>query len=198
MSIALRRDGSGVVRLGWTPGSESLDEVCDAIRVAASRALVEVVEVAGPRVGATLRGAGVAEVLAALAVLDAGPGDATCSVSIDGARASVGANGEGIAVSVDAGDPICAATTRSYVIGAVHQAYSMVTTEGIAVDATGTPVDLTIRSFGITPARSFPNVTVEVAPSDAMPVAVGTAAFAAALGAVWLAEGAGPRWPTRR
>jgi hypothetical protein len=74
----------------------------------------------------------------------------------------------------------------------------MVTTEGIALDAHGTPVDLTIRSFGITPARSFPPVTVEVAASEAPPVAVGTAAFAAALAAVWLAEGAGPRWPTRR
>jgi hypothetical protein len=74
----------------------------------------------------------------------------------------------------------------------------MVTTEGIALDADGTPVDLTIRSFGITPARSFPHVTVEVSRTDAPPVAIGTAAFAAALGAVWLAEGAGPRWPTRR
>jgi hypothetical protein len=197
MSIALRRDGSGVVRIGWTRGSESLDAVCDAIRAAAPRALVEVVEVTGPRVGATHRGAGVAEVLAALAVLAAGP-DGSCEVTAGGARASVRASSDGIAASVDAGDPICGATTRSYVIGAMHQAFSMVTTEGIALDAHGTPVDLTIRSFGITPARSFPPVTVEVAASEAPPVAVGTAAFAAALAAVWLAEGAGPRWPTRR
>jgi aerobic-type carbon monoxide dehydrogenase small subunit (CoxS/CutS family) len=197
MSIALRRDGSGVVRLGWTRGSDSLDAVCEAIRTAAPRALVELVEVTGPRVGATHRGAGIAEVLAALAVLDAGP-DGTCEVALAGARASVRAAAGGISASVDVGDPICAATMRSYVIGAMHQAYSMVTTEGIALDAHGTPVDLTIRSFGITPARSFPRVTVEVAPSVAPPVAGGTAAFAAALGAVWLAEGAGPRWPTRR
>jgi CO/xanthine dehydrogenase Mo-binding subunit len=104
----------------------------------------------------------------------------------------------GIEASVDAGDPICVATTRSYVIGAVHQAFSMVTTEGIALDSDGVPVDLTIRSFGITPARSFPHVDVGVTASNSAPVAVGTAAFAAALGAVWLAEGAVPRWPTRR
>jgi aerobic-type carbon monoxide dehydrogenase small subunit (CoxS/CutS family) len=197
MSIGLRRDGSGVVRLGWTQGSDSLDEVCDAIRGAASRALVEVVEVTGPRVGATHRGAGLAEVLAALAVLRAAP-DGTCEVAVGGARATVRATGEGIVAAVDAGDPICGATTRSYVIGAVHQAFSMVTSEGIALDVEGTPVDLTIRSFGITPARSFPHVTVDVAQSDSPPVAVGTAAFAAALGAVWFAEGSGPRWPTRR
>jgi hypothetical protein len=197
MSIGLCRDGSGVVRLGWTAGSEPLDAVCDAIRVAVPRALVEIVEVAGPRVGTTHRGAGVAEVLAAAAVL-AATADGTCEVAIGGARASVRATGEGIVASVDAGDPICGATTRSYVIGAVHQAFSMVTTEGIALDAEGTPVDLTIRSFGITPARSFPHVTVDVAQSDSAPVAIGTAAFSAALGAVWFAEGAGPRWPTRR
>ena len=197
MSIGLRRGGSGVVRLGWTAGSESLDPVCDAIRAIAPQVVVDVVEVAGPRVGATHRGAGVAEVLAALALLAAAP-DGTCEVVAGGARASVRAAGEEILAVVDAGDPICAATTRSYVIGAVHQAYSMVTSEGIALDAAGTPVDLTIRSFGITTARTFPHVTVEVSRTDAPPVAVGTAAFAAALGAVWLAEGAGPRWPTRR
>ena len=197
MSIALRRDGSGTVRLGWTPGSVSLDGVIEAIRAVVPSALVEVVEVAGPRVGATHRGAGVAEVLAVLAVLGADP-DGTCEVAVGGARASVRVSAEGISAAVDAGDPLCVATTRSYVIGAMHQAFSMVTTEGIALDEGGTPVDLTIRSFGITPARSFPHVDVEVASSDSPPVAAGTAAFAAALGAVWLAEGAGPRWPTRR
>ena len=88
--------------------------------------------------------------------------------------------------------------TRSFTIGAVHQAYSMVTTEGLAVDADGRPVDLTVRSFGVTPARSFPHVRVDLAASSAAPVACGTAVFAATLAAVWLAEGAGPRWPTRR
>ena len=83
-------------------------------------------------------------------------------------------------------------------IGAVHQGFSMVTTEGIAVDDEGTPVDLTIRSFGVVPARSFPHVEVDVARSSAPPLAVGTAVFAATLAAVWLAEGAGPTWPTRR
>jgi CO/xanthine dehydrogenase Mo-binding subunit len=108
----------------------------------------------------------------------------------------VGAHG--IEVRADAGDPGCAVTTRSFIIGAVHQAYSMVTSEGIAVDDDGTPVDLTIRSFGITSARAMPHVDVRLAASEAPPVAVSTAVLGAALGAVWLAEGAGPRWPTRR
>ena len=41
----------------------------------------------------------------------------------------------------------------------------MVTSEGIAVDDDGVPVDLTIRSFGITPARAFPHVDVTLAAS---------------------------------
>ena len=83
-------------------------------------------------------------------------------------------------------------------IGAVHQGFSMVTTEGIAVDDDGTPVDLTIRSFGVTSARAFPHVDVALAPSTSTPVAAGTAVLAATLATVWLAEGAGPTWPTRR
>lgn len=181
---------------GWTAGSRSLDAVAEAIRRAAP-VTVEVVEVAGPPVGVTHRGAGVAEVLAARAALASA--DGSCEVvTPNGARASVHVDSDGIAVHVDAGAPLCVATTRSYVIGAVHQGYSMVRSEGIAVDDDGVPVDLTIRSFGVVPARDFPPVHVEVAESNGPPVAIGTAVFAATLGAVWLAEGAGARWPTRR
>ncbi|HEV3212122.1 MAG TPA: 2Fe-2S iron-sulfur cluster-binding protein [Acidimicrobiales bacterium] len=198
LAVGLRADGTGVVRLGWTHGSRPLDEVADAVARIAPGLDVEVVEVRGPRVGTSHRGAGVAEVLAALAVLAAAP-DGTCAVATpDGATASVTVGDHGLVVVLEAGDPLCVATTRSYAIGAVHQGYSMVTTEGIALDETGTPVDLTIRSFGVTPARAFPHVEVEVAASAAASVAVGTAAFAATLASVWLAEGAGPRWPTRR
>jgi CO/xanthine dehydrogenase Mo-binding subunit len=101
-------------------------------------------------------------------------------------------------VHVGAGAPLCTATLRSFVVGAVHQGLSMVTTEGIAVDGDGVPVDLTIRSFGVVSARAMPHVDVVVAASDDEPVAAGTAVFAATLAAVWLAEGSGPTWPTRR
>jgi xanthine dehydrogenase small subunit len=198
LALALRADGTGVVRLGWTPGSSSLDAACEAISMAAPELDVDVVEVRGPRIGTTHRGAGVAEVLAARALLAATP-DATCTVTTpNGATASVSCRDGVLRVELDAGDPLCVATTRSFAIGAVHQGFSMVTSEGIALDAAGTPVDLTIRSFGVTPARSFPHVDVAVAHSTTEPVAVGEAVFAATLAAVWLAEGAGPRWPTRR
>jgi xanthine dehydrogenase small subunit len=198
LAFGLRADGTGVVRLGWTPGSPSVEGLCDAVRSLGAGLVVEVVELVGPRVGTTHRGAAVAEVLAALAVLRA-DGDGRCSVRTpNGASATVALRDGALSVVLDAGDPLCLATTRSYAIGAVHQGYSMVTTEGIAVDDEGTPVDLTIRSFGVTTARLFPHVDVEVVDTNSPPLAVGTAVFAAALASVWLAEGAGPTWPTRR
>jgi xanthine dehydrogenase small subunit len=197
LSLGLRHDGTGAVRLGWTPGSRSLEPVADAIRRAAPGLHVEIVEIVGPPVGVTHRGAGVAEVLGAMSVLSAE--GSTCRVETpNGASASVHVDDGSIHVHVDAGEPLCAATTRSYVIGAVHQAYSMVTSEGIAIDDDGVPVDLTIRSFGITPARDFPAVDVVLEASTRPARAVGSAAFAATLGAVWLAEGVAARWPTRR
>jgi len=197
LSLGVDRDGSGVVRLGRTRGADPLEGVAAAIRAAAPGVTVEVVDVAGPRVGATHRGAGVAEVLAALALLHAI--DGACTVTDpSGARATVAVRDGTVVVELDAGDPLCAATLRSYAIGAVHQAYSMVTTEGIALDDDGVPVDLTIRSFGVTPARAVPPVAVSLVGSSSPPVAGGLAVFSATLGAVWLAEGAGTRWPTRR
>lgn len=198
VAIGLRRDGTGVLRLARTPGSSDLAPLLAAVRRAAPRVAVETVEVLGPRVGTSHRGAGLAELLAARAVLDAGA-DGTCSVETpNGARASVRVEPSRVVVTADAGDPRCTATTRSYVLGAVHQGFSMVRSEGIALDACGVPLDLTIRSFGIVPARGFPPVVVELARADRPPVAVGAAVFAATLAAVWLAEGVGPRWPTRR
>jgi hypothetical protein len=197
LALGVRADGSGVVRLGWTRGSPPLDAVVAAIGAAAPGVVVEVVEVVGPRVGTTHRGAGVAEVLAALAVLGADR-DGTCGVVLpDGGAAQVALRGGTLLVRADGGAPLCVATARSYAIGAAHQGYSMVTTEGIALDGAGTPVDLTIRSFGVTPARSFPDVEVELA-AVGEPRPLGAAVFAATLAAVWLAEGAGPTWPTRR
>ncbi len=198
VALGVRRDGTGVLRLARTPGSQDLTGVLSAIGQVAPGVTVEVVDVDGPPVGGTHRGVGVAELLAALAVLGARP-DGTCTVvTPDGALAEVVRRDDAIHARCDAGAPLCEATTRSFVIGAVHQGFSMVTSEGIAVDADGTPVDLTVRSFGIVPARGMPRVEVSLVASDAPPVAVGTAVFAATLAAVWLAEGAGPRWPTRR
>ena len=57
--------------------------------------------------------------------------------------------------------------------------------------------DLTMRSFGILPARDMPPVTVVVgADGDRPPVNGSDAVFAAVAAARWLADGLPPRWPT--
>ena len=89
-------------------------------------------------------------------------------------------------------------TLRSYALGAVHQALGLVWSEGIAVDATGEPVDLTIRSFGILAARDMPEVEVRLHQEDVWPVNGSDAVFAATLAAAWIAEGVPASWPTRR
>ena len=92
-------------------------------------------------------------------------------------------------------DPV---TLRSYALGAVHQALGLVWSEGIALDAAGEPVDLTIRSFGILAARDMPDVSVTVHDDEHWPVNGSDAVFVATLAAAWVAEGRPPRWPTRR
>ena len=76
---------------------------------------------------------------------------------------------------------------RSYVIGAVHQGLGWVRSEGIAVDAEGTVLDLTIRSFGVLGARAMPPVDVTVEDDAGPPVPVGDTVFAAVAAAAWLA-----------
>jgi xanthine dehydrogenase small subunit len=113
--------------------------------------------------------------------------------------AGAGPSGRG-AVSVDvwAGEILDPVTMRSYVVGAVHQALGLVWSEGIAVDAAGVPLDLTIRSFGILAAREMPQVEVTLHEDDRWPVNGSDAVFAATATAAWIAEGVPPRWPTRR
>ena len=111
-------------------------------------------------------------------------------------------DGEGgrshLEVDVWAGEILCPVTLRSYALGAVHQALGMVWSEGIAVDATGAPVDLTIRSFGILAARDMPEVVVRLHEDDGWPVNGSDAVFVATLAAAWIAEGLTGEWPTRR
>ena len=207
LAVVLRADGSGVVRVGTTPGSPDLGPLLTRLRSLAPGLVVEEVEVVGPPVSPDLRGAGWAEVLAALTALRAGPGavgEGRADVSVTGAgRAAVelrhrdGERGE-VVVDLWAGEVLCPVTLRSYALGAVHQALGLVWSEGIAVDETGEPVDLTIRSFGILGARDMPAVTVRLHEDDGWPVNGSDAVYTATLAAAWLAEGLPPRWPTRR
>jgi xanthine dehydrogenase small subunit len=217
LALGLRADGSGVVRIGRTPDSPDLGHLRDRVAFLAPALTLEEVDIVGPPVGDELRGAGWVEVLAALTVLrahnEAGtghvaqqPGTGRASLRVaGGGRAQVdvdltgGPNGRGIVnVEVWAGEILDPVTLRSYTLGAVHQALGLVWSEGIAVDTTGGPLDLTIRSFGILAARDMPHIEVVLHPEDRWPVNGSDAVFAATAAAAWMAEGAPPRWPTRR
>ena len=208
LAIALRPDGSGVVRVGWSPGSGDLSDALARTAALCLGVETEVVTVTGPPVSAALRGAVWAEVLAArhaLAAVGRNDGGAVC-VALPGAGAATVSAAAGsarpgrgsLAVDVWAGAVPDAVTLRSYALGAVHQALGLVWSEGIAVDESGEPVDLTIRSFGILAARDVPDVAVALHDGDGWPVNGSDAVFVATLAAAWLAEGLPARWPTRR
>jgi aerobic-type carbon monoxide dehydrogenase small subunit (CoxS/CutS family) len=221
LGVALRTDGTGIVRVGRTPGSPDLTVLTEQVQTLGPGIEVEVVDVTGPVVGSDLRGAGWAEVLAALHALHARPegpdaphnarpmltvGTGNADVTVPGGgRAVVEVHPEdrdggrsSIEVDVWAGEILCPVTLRSYVLGAVHQALGLVWSEGIAVDEDGEPVDLTIRSFGILAARDMPEVVVRLHEEDGWPVNGSDAVFVATLAAAWIAEGLPAEWPTRR
>jgi hypothetical protein len=207
LAVALRADGTGIVRVGRTHGAADLAPLAARVRACCPGVEVDEVDVAGPPVSPDLRGAGWAEVLAARAVLDAADlpaGSGVAHVAVPGAgRARVELQlGDGprgrVEVDVWAGAILCPVTLRSYALGAVHQALGMVWSEGIALDGAGVPVDLTIRSFGILAARDMPEVTVRLHEGDGWPVNGSDTVFVAALAAGWIAEATPGRWPTRR
>jgi xanthine dehydrogenase small subunit len=214
LALGLRPDGSGVVRIGRTPGSGDLGALLERVHDVAPNVVVEETDIVGPQVGGDLRGAAWVEVLAALCTLGAlggrppagGPGWGAVELTVpDEGRAAVRVETTGgsqrrglVTVELWAGETLDTVTLRSYVVGAVHQALGLVRSEGIAVDSDGAPLDLTIRSFGILTAREMPQVNVVVHEEDRWPVNGSDAVFAATLAAAWIAEGTPPRWPTRR
>jgi hypothetical protein len=190
-------DGSGVIRVVRTPG------IGDAIRAAAPGFEVDEVEVAGPPTSGDLRAAGWAEALVLLAAL-AGPpvrirapsgGEASASVDVDATGWPVS-----VRVEVACGDPLDDVVLRSYATGAAHMALGWVCREGISVDPSGMPQDLTVRSFGILRAGETPPIDVRIDRSCAHlpPVNGSDAVFVAVAAATWLAQGLPQDWPTRR
>ena len=207
VAIVLRPDGSGVLRVGRTAGSAGLAPLVAQVGALCPGVQVEEVAIAGPPVAPGLRGAGWAELLAAVhasraPAAPAGTGAAhvhlpgTGSARV-GVRLDEGERGR-VDVEVWAGEVLDPVTLRSYALGAVHQALGMVWSEGIAADDAGEPVDLTIRSFGILTARDMPEVSVTLHQQRTWPVNGSDAVFVATLAAAWLAEGLPPAWPTRR
>ncbi len=205
VAVALRSDGSGVMRIARPVGSADLAPMRAAVAEAAPGLVIEEVAVPGPPVAPELRAAGWAEATAAMVALRAraagtvGPGVPVEVLGRAGGRARVVIAADGaIDVAVWAGEVLDETTLRSYCLGAVHQALGLVWSEGIAVGHDGRVQDLTVRSFGILAARDMPEVRVSVHPSDRLPVNGSDAVFAATAAAAWLAEGLPARWPTRR
>ena len=213
IAAGLRLDGSGVVRVGRTPGSESLSEWVGEFLACMPSCSVEVVDIPGPPVSARIRGGGWAEgavlkeALRSLAVRGvgepmwtdfAGPCSLPWTAEVatkEGGRASATVSEGVVQVTVQAGTVLDAVVLRSYCVGAVHQALGWVKREAVAVDAAGNVLDLTIRSFGILPARDMPRVEVQVIDSSAPAVNVSEAVFAAAAASAWIGAGLPPRWP---
>ena len=214
IAAGMRVDGTGRLHIVAAPGvAAPIPPIAPGLEV------FEIGGVTGPKVSASLRAAGWAEaaVLAAAAralaegrVPAAGGVGSAAVTAPEGARAeatvTVEADGCPIAVEVTVrcGDPLDETVLRSYVTGAAHMGLGWVCSEGIAVGEDGVPEDLTIRSFGVLPARATPPLTVHLADgvgatgAPGHPVRGSDAAFAAVAAATWIAQGLPARWPTRR
>jgi hypothetical protein len=200
MAIAVRADGSGIIRVARTEG------VTELLGRIAPEFTVEEVEVVGPPTSLDLRAAVTAEVAVVRAALaarcDHREGDPfPCRARIesaDGATASVELLDDGrVRVEVRCGAVLDATVLRSYVIGAVHMGLGLVTSESLSVADDGEITDLTIRSFGVLRPSEMPEVEVVLHPDDVgEPVNVSDAAFAAAAAAVWSSRGWPESWPT--
>ncbi|MEJ7720233.1 MAG: 2Fe-2S iron-sulfur cluster-binding protein [Ilumatobacteraceae bacterium] len=203
LAIAVDTDGGGVLRIahsGDEDPARSVDVARQGLELAGFAAApwhVEVVDVAGPPTSVALRASIVGELLAVAASLDTAP-DVVALTS--GARAVAEFDGDELVIHVHAGDPLDATVLRSYCTGAAHAALGMVRSEAVALDDTGRPVDLTIRSFGILRAQDTPAIRIEIADADrgGEPLAVSDAVFAAALAAAWRSTSFAPRWPVHR
>lgn len=205
VAVGVRADGTGVLRVARTPGATGLEELAGRVTAVAPGLRVEVVDVPGPAVSADLRGAGWVEATVVTAVLDAlrsGTALPGAAVTVSGpaggrARVSVAPDGP-VQVEVWAGEVLEPSVLRSYCMGAVHQALGWVRSEGIAVDTGGAVHDLTVRSYGVLPARDTPWMHVTLHEEDRWPVNGSDAVLAATAAAAWITDGLAPAWPTRR
>ena len=180
-------DGTGHLVVVRTPAIAAL------IAAAAPGLQVTEVDAVGPPTSASIRAAGVTEALALLAGArrSAGP------LRLPSGAVATAEVGDGtIDVEVSCGQPLDDVVLRSYCIGAAHMAYSLVTSEAIAVDGDGTIADLTLRSFGVLAAARTPAIDVRIVPSDAEPRNGSDAVFVAVAAATWLVRGCPPTWPT--
>jgi CO/xanthine dehydrogenase Mo-binding subunit len=100
-----------------------------------------------------------------------------------------------VSVSVRCGEILDEVVLRSYCNGAAHMALGWVRSEALAVNIDGTPLDLTIRSFGILRASETPRIEITLEPDEGPPLNGSDAVFAVVAAAAWRAAGYLPRWP---
>jgi CO/xanthine dehydrogenase Mo-binding subunit len=182
-------DGTGVLRVVRTEG------IAAAIASVAPRLVVEEVDRPGPPTTTSARAAGWAEAVVLLAGARGAAGPVVDPATGATAEAEITPDGE-VRVRVRAGDPLDEVVLRSYCTGATHMALSWMSSEGIAVDDTGAPHDLTIRSFGVLRAVDTPPIHIEIEPDAGPPVRASDAVFAAVAAAAWLHARCPTDWPT--
>lgn len=187
VSGGMNADGRGLLRVARTPG------IIELIAAVAPGLEVEEVDLAGPATSAAVRGAGWIEacVLGALAT-----GTVPRMTLASGAWAEASLDPvAGFAVRVGAGEVLDEVVLRSYCLGAVHMAHSLVRSEALAIDAAGVVHDLTVRSFGILRAIDMPAVNIEIVPEDRPAAGASDAVMAVAAAASALVGGPHQRWP---
>ena len=192
MALAVRSDGSGEV---WVARTSGLAAIIDHY---ANDWLVHEVDVAGPMTSICVRSVGWAEIAVMKSSVSAETEWGDYVVSPDGAQAWARIDDSGIHVRVKCGEVLDAVVLRSYCIGAAHMGLGWVRSEGIAVNESGEPVDLTIRSFGVIRAVDTPLIEIEIVEDDGPSINGSDAVFAAVAAAAWRAAGLASSWPCQR
>jgi hypothetical protein len=192
MALGVHSDGSGEVWVARTSG------LADIIGRYAPDWQVHEVDVAGPTVSIGVRAAGWAEVAVMKSSVNAETPWGDYVVSPEGAQAWARVDDSGIHVRVKCGQVLDAVVLRSYCIGATHMGLGWVRSEGIAVNESGEPVDLTIRSFGVIRAVDTPLIDIEIVEDDGPSINGSDAVFAAVAAAAWRAAKFPSRWPCER
>jgi aerobic-type carbon monoxide dehydrogenase small subunit (CoxS/CutS family) len=192
MALAVRSDGSGEVWVARTSG------LVDIISDYAPKWLIHEIDVDGPATSVDVRAAGWAEVAVMKSSVSPETEWGDYVVSPEGAQAWARVDDSGIHVRVQCGLVLDAVVLRSYCIGAAHMGLGWVRSEGIAVNESGEPVDLTIRSFGVIRAVDTPSIDIEIIDNDGPSINGSDAVFAAVAAAAWRAAGFPSTWPCQR
>jgi hypothetical protein len=192
MALGVHSDGSGEVWVARTSG------IAHLISSYAPDWTLHEVDVDGPVTAVEVRAAGWAEIAVMKSSVSAVTEWGDYVVAPEGAQAWARVDKDGIQVRVQCGRVLDETVLRSYCIGAAHMALGWVRSEGIAVNESGEPVDLTIRSFGVIRAVDTPAIEIELVASDDPAVNGSDAVFAAVAAATWRAAGFPAQWPCQR